>query len=68
MDRNDPAYKGQRDDSAALLNAYDPLVLAPNRPLRLAMPIPAGIRAGWGLRIAEPRQLRLALSTTPGAR
>jgi SAM-dependent methyltransferase len=29
MDRDDPAYKGQRDYNALLLNAYDPLVLGP---------------------------------------
>jgi len=29
MDRDDPAYKGQRDYSRLLLNAYDPLVLGP---------------------------------------
>jgi hypothetical protein len=29
MDRTDPAYKGQRDYNALLLNAYDPLVLGP---------------------------------------
>ena len=29
MDRDDPAYKGQRDYNAFLLNAYDPLVLGP---------------------------------------
>jgi SAM-dependent methyltransferase len=29
MDRNDPAYAGQRDYNRVLLNAYDPLVLGP---------------------------------------
>ena len=29
MDRNDPAYRGQRDYNRLLLNAYDPLVLGP---------------------------------------
>src|SRR3990172_10331704 len=29
MDRDDPAYAGQRDYSRLLLNAYDPLVLGP---------------------------------------
>ncbi len=29
MDRDDPAYKGQRDYNRVLLNAYDPLVLGP---------------------------------------
>jgi SAM-dependent methyltransferase len=29
MDRDDPAYKGQRDYTRLLLNAYDPLVLGP---------------------------------------
>jgi SAM-dependent methyltransferase len=29
MDRDDPAYKGQRDYNALLLAAYDPLVLGP---------------------------------------
>ena len=29
MDRDDPAYAGQRDYSRALLNLYDPLVLGP---------------------------------------
>ena len=29
MDRDDPAYKGQRDYTRMLLNAYDPLVLGP---------------------------------------
>ncbi len=29
MDRNDPAYRGQRDYNALLLAAYDPLVLGP---------------------------------------
>ena len=29
MDRDDPAYRGQRDYNALLLNAYDPLVLGP---------------------------------------
>jgi len=29
MDRDDPAYKGQSDYTALLLNAYDPLVLGP---------------------------------------
>lgn len=29
MDRDDPAYKGQADDSRLLLNLYDPLVLGP---------------------------------------
>ena len=29
MDRDDPAYKGQRDYNGILLNAYDPLVLGP---------------------------------------
>jgi SAM-dependent methyltransferase len=29
MDRNDPAYRGQSDYSAALLRLYDPLVLGP---------------------------------------
>ena len=29
MDRDDPAFKGQRDYNALLLHAYDPLVLGP---------------------------------------
>jgi SAM-dependent methyltransferase len=29
MDRDDPAYRGQREYNALLLNAYDPLVLGP---------------------------------------
>ena len=29
MDRDDPAYRGQRDYTRLLLNAYDPLVLGP---------------------------------------
>ena len=29
MDRDDPAYKGQRDYTRLLLNAYDPVVLGP---------------------------------------
>ena len=29
MDRDDPAYKGQSEYNALLLNAYDPLVLGP---------------------------------------
>ena len=29
MDHDDPAYNGQRDYNAVLLNAYDPLVLGP---------------------------------------
>jgi len=29
MDRDDPAYRGQREYSRLLLNAYDPLVLGP---------------------------------------
>ncbi len=29
MDRDDPAYKGQRDYNRLLLNGYDPLVLGP---------------------------------------
>lgn len=29
MDRNDPAYQGQRDYNRLLLNLYDPLVLGP---------------------------------------
>lgn len=29
MDRNDPAYNGQRHYNRFLLNAYDPLVLGP---------------------------------------
>jgi SAM-dependent methyltransferase len=29
MDRDDPAYRGQRDYNGVLLNAYDPLVLGP---------------------------------------
>ena len=29
MDRDDPAYPGQRDYNRVLLNAYDPLVLGP---------------------------------------
>lgn len=29
MDRDDPAYKGQRDYTRLVLNAYDPLVLGP---------------------------------------
>ena len=29
MERDDPAYKGQRDYTRLLLNAYDPVVLGP---------------------------------------
>jgi hypothetical protein len=29
MDRDDPAYKGQRDYNGLLLGLYDPLVLGP---------------------------------------
>jgi SAM-dependent methyltransferase len=29
MDHDDPAYNGQRDNNAVLLNTYDPLVLGP---------------------------------------
>ena len=40
MDRDDPAYRGQRDYTRLLLNLYDPLVLGP--VARFVWQCPAG--------------------------
>ena len=46
MDRDDPAYAGQRDYNRVLLNAYDPLVLGADREVRVAMPDRAALSSG----------------------